>query len=224
MVDVLIYSTDYHLQLVKFIPAGFVAKFRIGYKGQSLLFRFASLISTIFLLSIRYRGSRIYIARFASKDNWIIYSIFRKRCTLISDGVSDFLDKLSVLEVGLFNLGFAEPVDQRFHVENIEFSTRLITHDINGPVAIYNKRGRDLDYISDYVRHCKIENFIVNPLTGGFSHIYTAPSTVIFEPPNEMREHVSIVSQTHCNALSVKRRQLLKSYEDALLKIGYRVL
>jgi hypothetical protein len=221
---ILVYSTDYHLRQIELIDGILAEKFRIGFKGHSLFSRLNILIKCFYKLIFQYRKNHIYIPRFASKDNWLIYIIFHRRCTLISDGITDFLPNLSIFKIGFLNLCFKMPVKSEFSVLNNKFNRRDIYYDCANSVAIFNKRGRDPDYVMDYVIRNKSTDVIVNPSKGFFSHIYSAPSTVLFEVPSEMKPYITIISQKHCSSIKSKRRELLVAYEKALSDIGYRVI
>lgn len=224
MANLLVYSTDYHLQQVGLINSAVVAKFRIGFKQQSALTRGFELLSCVIQIASRYRRSRIYIPRSAAKDNWIVYALFQRRCILISDGLSDFLDVLSVVNIGWMTVSFKESVDPSFHLKSRSLLKRQISFDALASVAFFNKRGRDPDYVGDFVRNIYGEQAVVNPLEGRFSQIYAAPSTVLFELPQEMKLYVTIVSQSHCITLDANRRSILAAYEQYLSKFGYRVI
>ena len=224
MGNVLIYSTGYHQEQASLIDTPIDAKFRVGFKYQPLYYRAMELLSCIIQLAVRFTQSRIYIPRSSAKDNWIVYAIFKRRCILISDGLSDCLETLPVVSNRWLELGFIDPVENLFNVTQRSFEKRQIQFSHNGPIAIYNKRGRDPDYVSDYVYKCHANQIIVNPLIGQFSRIYAAPSTVLFELPDEVKAHVTIVSQSHCLSLDVMRRRILASYENSLAGLGFRVI
>jgi hypothetical protein len=134
------------------------------------------------------------------------------------------LEILPVLSTGWLVLGFSEPVGSSFHVMQRSLKQRSIFFDANGPVAIYNKRGRDPDYVSDYVCKYLGVQAVVNPLAGGFSRIFAAPSTVLFELPPEFKHHLTIISQSNCISLDANRRSILASYENTLSGFGYTVI
>lgn len=206
------------------IDGSIEAKFRIGFKQQPFYSRVIELIRCIIQLAVRFDQSRIYIPRSNAKDNWIVFELFKRRCILISDGLSDCLETLPVVSTRWLELGFSSSVEDKFHVTRRSFRQRQILFQPNGPIAIYNKRGRDPDYVSDYACKCHGEQLIVNPLMGQFSRIYAAPSTVLFELPDEIKPYVTIVSQSHCPSLDVMRRRILASYENSLSGLGYRVI
>jgi hypothetical protein len=222
--NVLIYSTEYHLNQENLIKGTVSAKIRIGYKNQLFYFRIIELMSCLLQLATRYKKCNIFIPRSGTKDNWLVYYIYKKRCTLISDGLSDFLDNIPVACIGMMSLKFYNPVQSQFHLKNRSLTKRLISFKEDGPVAIFNKRGRDTDYVSEYVNRALTVSIVLNPLIGSFSHIYAAPSTVIFELPKIMKSHLSIISQSHCNVLDIKRRKILISYEKSLSSLGYKII
>jgi hypothetical protein len=198
-------------------------KFRVGFKHQLVFTRILEFLRCVFYIGIILRQCHIYIPRSATKDNFIVYLLFRRRCILISDGITDFISILPVFSTVWKDLSFRESVDPRFHLKTRSFRHRSIFFDPRGPIAVYNKRGRDPDYISDYASMYHSAT-VLNPLVGHFSQIIAAPSTVLFELPHEMKKHVIIVSQSHCLSLDKSRRRLLAAYESALSALDYRIV
>lgn len=224
MNQILVYSTEYHLQQADLIIDPLVAKFRVGFKRQWLVFRVLEFINCIIQLTIRFHKCGIYIPRSAAKDNWLVYVCFKKRCTLISDGLSDFLQILPVINRGFLKVGFELSVDPHFHISSRSLRKREIYYDSQGPVAVYNKRGRDPDYVLDYAVNLYNENIVLNPISGKFAKVYAAPSTVLFELPDEMKVHVKVVSHLNCRSIDTERQKILNSYENCLLKFGYKII
>lgn len=219
--NIFVYSTEYHLSQLKLVRAP-VIMFRVGYKNQSTFARLAELFKCILIISIR-RGSTVYMPRSSAKDNYFIYKLFKKRAVLFSDGLSDLVRWLEVWKLGFLRFGFELEVSRDFHVLFRTHRFRPLGYKESGPVAVFNKRGRDPDYVSAYVNAKVKDKVVLNPAGGDFRHVYAAPSTVLFELDSKIKRNVSIVSQAHCDGLSAERRRLILQYEKVLEELGYRI-
>jgi hypothetical protein len=221
---ILIYSTKVHLDQLAIIETPIARKYEIGVKRQSICRRGIRLLSCLWGLSTTFSAAIIYIPRSGAKDNWLVYRLFRNRCILISDGLSDLLEYLPVFQAGRIKIGFGVPVDVRFHVAMRDLPKRKVMYDPEGPVAVYNKRGRDPDYVQDFAGRMSRGGVVVNPAFGYFSRIYSAPSTVLFELPICLKCNIEVVSEKHCDSLSSERRALLAAYEVALGRLGFKIV
>lgn len=226
MNSILLYSTAYHLRQKEFIFDIVSTQIQVGAKSKGFWFRLFNFVKAIIICFIKSK-QKIYIPRAGSKDIWIIYKLFKRRCVLISDGLSDCLPYISISDLNRF-IGFREQVDSKFHVLSLTHQKLPISYSAPmTDIAIFTKRGRDYDYVSDYASHNFIDNKkIINPSSGDFCAVLVPASTIVFELSNSFpREKILVISCSLSKGLIAdKRRLILMQYEDFLNNQGYRII
>lgn len=207
---------------VEKIEGGDIIVFELGGK-QSILrraFNFAYCVIYLYFKS----ESTIYLPRSTSLDFFIVYKIFGRNVVLLSDGLSDVVSPLEYKVGSFFNFKYMQPVHKKFHIGRRKIKKKQIYFDKLGPIAVFNKRGRDPDYVSKYVAENVSTSFVVNPDEGGVSIIYSAPSTVLFEIEDQLKNRIFIVKSCHCEQIPPHRRALLEKYEDALSALEFNLV
>lgn len=221
--DFFIYSSDYHKNQIKHIhSSNSLIMLRVGFKHQPIIRRIFEFLKCFILVYLN-KQSTIHIPRSAALDNLVLYKAFRTRSNLISDGLSDLITPLTTTFLGK-EVGFFEKINKNPLINLSNLEKRNYIFSKSSCIAVFNKRGRDPDYVSEFVRKQIQTDFIVNPTFGEFSKFYSAPSTVLFEIPDCLKKHVFIVSCKHSKTISRKRMRVLMSYELALQEIGYSII
>jgi hypothetical protein len=198
---------------------------QIGHRPMGLRQRLKGFLRALFAGLVS-PASHVYLPRSATKDAWLIYRLFRRRTTLVSDGISDCLDFVPVFTLGRIRLGFAERVAERFHVLSIRHPVRDIRFASGADIAVFTKRGRDVDYVTAAVgRLCPSSTCVVNAQSGGFSRVFMPASTLVFELAEFRKDRLHIVACDFAdNRFPEDRRVLLNAYEAFLEEQGYSVL
>jgi hypothetical protein len=223
---ILLYSTVYHLRQKKLITDKIISEIQIGVKSNGFWPRLLNFFKAIFICLINNK-QKIYIPRAGSKDIWIIYLLFKSRCILISDGLSDCLPNIKVFGIHQM-FGFAKQVDPKFHVLNLPHRVLSVYHsNETTEIALFTKRGRDYDYVNDYAA----SNFTdikktINPNSGNFCLVLVPASTIVFELLKSFpKEKIFVVSHSVSYGLIPhERRIILRNYEEFLEAQGCNII
>jgi hypothetical protein len=222
--NICLYATEYHLRLLR--NAGLDGEFiQIGHRPMGLRRRLMGFVRAV-RRGLLNPASRVYLPRSATKDAWLLYRIFRRRSTLISDGISDCLEFVPVLCIGPIRLGFHRPVADGFDVLSVQHPVRDVRFSNDGAVAIFTKRGRDVDYVTPVAERLFPDSVrVVNPTAGSFAWSIMPASTLVFELGLFPRDRLCIVRcEVADERLPEARRALLRAYEDFLESQGYRLI
>lgn len=215
---ILLYSTAYHLRQKEVITDQIVSEVQVGAKSKGFWSRLLNFLKAI-IICLANNRKKIYIPRAGSKDIWIIYILFKNRCILISDGLSDCLSNIKVFRAHRL-LGFTKQVEPKFHVLNLPHQGLPVYYSHDTPdIAQFSKRGRDYDYVHEYA----VSNFIdikktKNPNAGIFCLVLVPASTIVFELLKSFpKEKILVISHSLSNGeIPDERRIILKKYEEFL--------
>jgi hypothetical protein len=216
---IFLYSTNFHFQQkVKFVTT---LSFKLAFKDKYFINRSIQFLKIIFYCLI-FSKKKILLPRAGSFEILLVYKLFKNRCVLYSDGISDLLDNISVNFFSLFSFSFNSKVVHDLNFLNLDYLPRNIFFSSNKRYAVFTKRGRDYDYVSDKMNKLNLEISTVNPDKGDFEKIFLPVSTLIFELINNFpKDSIYIIScENYSHLISPSRFFILKKYEDFFKKMG----
>lgn len=221
--NVFFYSTAYHRSYTESLPEPLLVK-PLSRKSRGVFFRLYDFLIAL-CVATRHSKCHIYLPRMGTVEVVVMYRLFGHRITLTSDGLSDCLPANGAKLKTLRSYIISSPVESKYSVAEIKHQPKDILFDSHGPVALFDKRGRDPDYVAEFVfSHTCDVRVVRNPSAGSFSKIYSPASTLLFELPKILMPYIFVVSCSFDSTLDNKRRAILLEYEKYLEDLGFNVL